>query len=165
MDNSLWQNLTEVFIKLTDAYESAIALGKRKHAALVNIDMKELSRILDEEQLLISKIQRLENRRGKILSQMAQSDPRVTPETRMEEFIASAPTRAIEEQLRTLHRQLSANVEETIRLRDNNQILAQGALDAVNFHLNRIGGATVDQTYSNKGGTGVTYRKNFNFKA
>ena len=165
MNSSLWQDLTEVFIKLNGAYESAIAIGKRKHAALVMIDMKDLSRIIDEEQLLISKIQRLEKQRGKILSQMAQSEPSITSETKMEEFITLAPTRALEEQLRTLHRQLSANVAETIRLRDNNQILAQGALDAVNFHLNRLGGATVDQTYSNKGGTGVTYRKNFNFKA
>ena len=165
MDSSLWQDLTEVFIKLAGAYESAIALGKRKHAALVTIDMKELERILNEEQLLIAKIQRLEKKRGNILSQMAQSEPSITPEMKMEEFIALAPTRALEVQLRTLHRQLSANVDETMRLRDNNQILAQGALDAVNFHLNRLGGATVDQTYSNKGGTGVTYRKNFNFKA
>ena len=160
-----WLELTEVFQKLTDAYESAIAIGKRKHAALVTIDMKSLSQILDEEQLLIAKIQRLENRRGSIFGQMAQSNPKITSETRMEEFIALAPSRAIAEQLRTLHRRLSANVEETIRLRDNNQILARGALDAVNFHLNRLGGATVEQTYSNKGGNVVTHRKNFNFKA
>ena len=165
MDASKWNELTEVFQKLTSTYESAVALGERKHAALVSIDMKSLEKILDEEQLIIARIQRLEKTRGALLSDMAKTNPSITSETKMEEFITLAPTRELESRLRTLHKELSARVEEAVRLRDNNQILAQGALDAVNFQLNRLGGTTVEQSYSKKGGNVVTHRKNFDFKA
>lgn len=165
MDISMWLELTDVFQKLASAYESAAALGKRKHSALVGIDMKSLEQVLNEEQLLIAKIQRLEKTRGDILTEMAKSDPSITSETKMADFIELAPDRQLKSKLKILHRELSRQVEETIRLRDDNQILAQGALDAVKYHLNRLGGAAIEPAYSNKGGNVVTHRKNFDFKA
>lgn len=165
MDISTWNELAEVFKSLTATYGSAVELGKRKHEALVMVDMGSLSKILDEEQLLIARIQRLEKKRGALLTQMAQSEPSITSETKMEDFIRLAPTRELEAQLSELHRELSKNVAETIRLRDNNQILAQGALDAVKYHLNRLSNASMDNTYSNKGGVGVNHKNNFNYKA
>ena len=165
MDVSMWNELTDVFRKLNATYEAAVKLGERKHGALVMVDMESLSKILDEEQILIAKIQRLERQRGGILTKMAKQDPSITAETKMEEFIQSAPNFAIERELRDLHKALSASVAETIRLRDNNQILAQGALDAVKYHLNRLSGAAVEPTYSNKGGNMISHRKNFNYKA
>ena len=165
MDISMWIELTEVFKNLTSAYESAAAIGRRKHTALVTIDMKSLEKVLNEEQLIISKIQRLEKSRGAILTEMAKSDPSITSETKMADFIELAPDRALRERLRQLHKELSKQVEETIQQRDNNQVLAQGALDAVNFKLNQLGGARIEPSYSNKGGNVVTHRKNFDFKA
>ena len=165
MDEAMWNELTEVFRKLTTAYGAAVSIGERKHAALVTVDMKSLEKILNEEQLIIAKIERLEKSRGAILAEMAKQNPMITAETKMEEFITLAPSRQIEDQLRALHKELSDKVDETVRLRDNNQILAQGALDAVNYHLNRLGGATVEQSYSKKGGNVVTHRKNFDYKA
>ena len=161
----MWTELTEVFRKLASAYESAASIGKRKHEALVTINMKSLEKILNEEQLIISKIQRLEKSRGALLTEMAKADPSITVETKMEDFIEQAPNRELKTRLRLLHKELSRQVEETIRLRDDNQVLAQGALDAVNYHLNRLGGAKVESSYSNKGGNVVSHRKNFDFKA
>ena len=165
MDNSMWAELTDVFRKLNATYESAIKLGERKHEALVMVNMDSLSKILDEEQIMIAKIQRLERQRGGILTKMAKDEPSITAETKMEDFIKLAPNFAIERELRDLHKSLSERVAEAVRIRDNNQILAQGALDAVKYHLNRISGAAVEPTYSNKGGNFISHRKNFNYKA
>ena len=63
------------------------------------------------------------------------------------------------------HKNLTKKVNETITLRDNNQVLAQSALNAVKYHLNKIGGATVEPTYGNSGNDIVTHKKKFDFKA
>lgn len=165
MDISMWLELKDVFQGLASAYEKAAELGRRKHSALVGIDMKSLEKVLNEEQLIIAKIQRLENARGDILKEMAKSDPSITSETKMADFIELAPDRQLKAKLKILHKELSRQVEETVRLRDDNQILAQGALDAVKYHLNRLSSATIEPSYSNKGGNVVTHKKNFDFKA
>ena len=60
---------------------------------------------------------------------------------------------------------MTKKVDQAIKIKDNNQILAQGALDAVRYHLNRIGGAEVEPAYGNKGDNVITHKKNFDFKA
>ena len=165
MDISMWQNLLDVFGKINMAYESAIELGKRKHDALVGIDMDGLAKILDEEQLLTAKIQKLEKQRGELLITLSKSEPCIKPNSKMEDLFNLAPTRAVEERLKILHKDLTKKVEQTITLRDNNQILAQSALNAVRYHLNKIGGAMVEPAYGNKGNDIVTHKKNFDFKA
>ena len=68
----MWQNLLEVFGKINVAYDKAIELEERKHGALVMINMDDLTKILDEEQLLTSKIQKLERQRGESLTKLSQ---------------------------------------------------------------------------------------------
>ena len=165
MDNSMWQNLLEVFGKINVAYDKAIELEERKHGALVMINMDDLTKILDEEQLLTSKIQKLERQRGESLTKLSQSQPSIQPNSKMEDLFNLAPTKAVEDRLKLLHKNLTNKVNKTIQLRDNNQILAQSALNAVRYHLNKIGGATVEPAYGSKGNDVVTHRKKFDFKA
>ena len=165
MDISMWQNLLDVLGKINIAYDNAIELGGRKHKALVTIDMDSLAKILDEEQLLTGKIQKLERQRGELLTTLSKSEPSIKPESKMEDLFKLAPTRAVEDRLKLLHKSLTKKVEQTVLLRDNNQILAQSALNAVKYHLNKIGGAMVEPTYGNNGNDIVTHKKNFDFKA
>ncbi len=165
MDISMWQNLLDVFGKLNIAYDKATELGERKHKSLVTIDMDDLAKILDEEQLLTAKIQKLEKQRGELLTNLSKAEPAIKIDSKMEDLFNLAPSRAVEERLKSLHKNLTKKVEQTIMLRDNNQILAQSALNAVKYHLNRIGGATVEPTYGSGGNDIVTHQKKFDFKA
>ena len=165
MDISMWQNLLDVFGKLNVAYDKATELGERKHKALVTIDMDDLAKILDEEQLLTAKIQKLERQRGELLTNLSKAEPAIKIDSKMEDLFNLAPSRAVEERLKSLHKNLTKKVEKTIMLRDNNQILAQSALNAVKYHLNKIGGATVEPTYGSGGNDIVTHQKKFDFKA
>ena len=165
MDISMWQNLIDVLGKINVAYDSALDLGKRKHGALVSIDMDGLAKILDEEQLLTAKIQKLERQRGQTLINLSNMEPSIQPSSKMEELFNLAPSRAIEDRLKFLHKNLINKVNQVIQLRDDNQLLAQSALNAVNYHLNKIGGAMVEPAYGNKGNDVVTHKKNFDFKA
>lgn len=161
----MWQNLIETLDKLGEVYDKLATLGEKKRSALVGIDMKGLSGILDEEQLLTAKIQKLEQKRLELLRDLSKSDKNLTEKTPAKDFYRLAPSRAIENNLIQLHKRLSQNVDRALTIRNNNQILAQCALDAVQGQLNKLSGAAVEPTYSGKGAGVVTHQKKFDFKA
>ena len=161
----MWQDLIETLDNLGTAYENLTALGEKKRNALVGIDMKGLSDILDAEQLTTAKIQKLEQKRVEILKSLSKEENAVTETTPAKEFYRSAPSSEVEKQLLNLHERLSKNVDHALKIRDNNRILAQCALDAVQGQLNKLSGATVEPTYSGKGADIVTHQKKFDFKA
>ena len=161
----MWQNLIDTLDKLGEVYDKLATLGEKKRSALVTINMEALAKVLDEEQLLAAKIQRLEKTRGELLTKLSKADITINEATKAKDFYRCAPTLAVEKRLIQLHDRLGRNVDRALKIRDNNQILAQCALDAVQVQLNKIGGATVEPTYGNKGGDVVTHKKNFDFKA
>lgn len=161
----MWQNLIETLDKLGEVYDKLATLGEKKRSALVGIDMKGLSNILDEEQLLTAKIQKLEQKRVGLLKDLSKSNKTVTEATRAKDFYRNAPSLAAEKKLIQLHERLSKNVERAVTIRNNNQVLAQCALDAVQGQLNKLSGAAVEPTYSGKGAGIVTHQKKFDFKA
>ena len=160
----MWQNLIETLDKLGESYDKLATLGEKKRSALVSIDMKTLSDLLDQEQLVTAKIQKLEQKRVELLRDLSKADKTLTESTRAKDFYRTAPTLAAEK-LIELHERLSKNVDRALTIRNNNQVLAQCALDAVQGRLNKLSGATVEPTYSGKGAGIVTHQKNFDFKA
>lgn len=161
----MWQNLIETLDKLGEAYDKLAVLGEKKRSALVGIDMQGLSNLLDEEQLVAAKIQKLEQKRIELLRNLSQSDKTLTESTKAKELYRKAPSLAAEKKLIQLHERLSKNVERALTIRNNNQVLAQCALDAVQGQLNKLSGAAVEPTYSGKGAGIVTHQKKFDFKA
>ena len=161
----MWQDLIETLDKLGETYDNLAALGERKRNALVGIDMKGLSDILDAEQLITAKIQKLEQRRIEILKGLSKSDKTLTVDTKAKDFYRTARDAAVEKKLLALHDRLSKSVDRAVAIRDNNRVLAQCALDAVQGKLNKISGAAIEPTYSGKGAGVVTHRKNFDYKA
>lgn len=161
----MWEKLTDTLDKLGGVYDSLANLGERKRSALVGIDMTGLSKILDEEQLLAAKIQKLEQKRVELLKDLSQSNKSVNETMRAEDFYRLAPSPEITGNLIRLHERLTQNVKRTLKIRDNNRVLAQCALDAVQGRLNKLSGAAVQPTYSGRGSDIVTHQKKFDFKA
>ena len=149
----MWQDLIEVLGKICAVYDDLGRIGERKRDALIKVDMKDLAKILDEEQ------------RGSILKELSKNFKNVNSNTKAMDFYRNAPNVAIRSKLTSLHGTLTKSVERAVMLRDNNQVLAQSALNAVKFHLNRLSGATINPTYGKQGGSNVTHEKNFDFKA
>lgn len=160
----MWQQLIEILNKLCTVYEGLAKLGEKKRDALVAVDMDALSKILDQEQIIAAKIQKLEQQRGAILFELAKNNPNVSSDTKAEDFYKTAPTKYVSDTLLKVHKQLTQNVQNTLKIRDNNQILAQTALDAVTFRLNRLSGAFIEPTYGSKGSV-VTHQKKFDYQA
>lgn len=160
----MWQQLIEVLNQISTVYDGLAKLGEKKRDALVAVDMDSLAKILDQEQIIAAKIQNLEKKRGALLLELSKDIPNVNSGTKAEDFYKKAPTQYVTNTLLKIHKQLSQNVERTLKIRDNNQILAQVALDAVKFKLNRLSGAVVEPTYGT-GGAIVTHQKKFDYQA
>ena len=154
----MWQNLIDTLDKLGGVYDELARLGEQKRAALVNVDMKRLSALLDQEKHFAIKIQELEQNRLVLLKNLSPSD------INAKELYKTAPQPA-QEKLFELHERLVENVQRALQLRDDNQVLAQCALDAAQMQLNKLGGAMVELTYSGKGSDIITHKKNFDFMA
>lgn len=160
----MWQQLIEVLDKLCKVYDDLANLGEKKRDALVVVNMDTLSKILDQEQIILSKIQKLEKQRIEILLELKKNNSVVNSEIKTEDFYKTAPTPFLTKKLLEIHQQLTENVERTLKIRENNQILAQTALDTVTFHLNRLGGAFVEPTYGTRGNI-ITHQKKFDYNA
>lgn len=155
----MWQNLIDTLDKLGGVYGDLVELGEKKQAALVNVDMKNFSALLDKEKAIISEIHKLEQNRRELFKDLSNSNT-----ISAEDFYKSAPA-PVAEKLFELHGWLVKNVQRALKLRDDNQVLAQCALDVAQMKLNKLGGATVEPTYSGKGAGVVTHQKNFDFMA
>lgn len=160
----MWQQLIKVLNKICTVYDGLAKLGEKKRDALVAVDMDALSKILDQEQIIAAKIQKLEQQRGAILLEISANNPKINSNIKAEDFYKTAPTPYLTKKLMEIHSELTQNVERTLKIRENNQILAQTALDAVTFKLNQLSGAFVEPTYGNKGSI-VTHQKKFDYHA
>ena len=161
----MWQNLIETLDKLGGVYDDLATLGEKKRSALINSDMKKLSGLLDEEKILTTEIQKLEQNRIELFKDLSKSNINLNESPTAKAFYRSAPSQVVEEKLFALHERLVKNVQRALKLRDDNLVLAQVASDAAQKMLNKIGGATVEPTYSGKGAGIVTHQKNFDFMA
>ena len=161
----MWKELVDVLGKIYLAYQDVLTLGGKKKNALVAVDMKGLEKILEEEKSLAHRVQELEKKRKGILQKLVESNKSIRPDSKLVEMYAFAPSRPIENRLKELHKQLDTCIKKVEEMNSNNMVLTQGALQAVNFHLNRIGGASVEPTYGSSGQDVVSHKKNFDFKA
>ena len=160
----MWQKLIETLDQLGEVYNDLAELGEKKREALVSVDMKKLSEILDAEKLITAKIQTLEQNRIELFKDLSKSNINLSESPTAENFYRSAPSH-LEEKLLALHERLVKNVQRALKIRDDNQVLAQVSLDIAQMKLNKISGAMVEPNYSGKGSDIVTHQKNFDFMA
>ena len=160
----MWQEFATTLNDLNKTYKALIELGKKKHSALVMVDMKTVENLLPAEEKLTSEIARLEKTRQGILLKLAATSEKLGPESKMDDILNLAPAGKMREVLQKLYKMLQATVQEAKELSEGNALLIRAAMDAAAFHLNRIGGATVEPAYG-KGGEVVSHRKNFDYNA
>lgn len=159
----MWQELLNILRKLNNDYGVVAALGKQKHTALVGVDMKTLDRLIKREADMAASIQKTESARQVLCLKIIKAYPSITPEMKMQEVYQLAGPLARE--LKNAHEALSKLVEEVKAQAEINNILAMGALGAVNQRLGRIGGVSVDPVYGRGGRENVSHRQNFEYDA
>ncbi|WP_303839372.1 flagellar protein FlgN [Selenomonas ruminantium] len=160
----MWQDFANTLNELNKAYKALIELGKKKRNALVMVDMKTVENLLPQEEKITADIAQLEKKRQDILLQVAAHSEKLRPESKMEDILGIVPAGKMQEVLRMLYAMLQNTVKEAQEISEGNALLIRAAMNAVTFHLNRIGGAAVEPAYS-RGGEVVTHRRNFDCNA
>lgn len=133
---SLMDDLIQVLESEKEQYQKLAELSKEKKQVIVKADVPALEKIVDIEQNITNVIQNLDNRRKKVMHDMAvvlnKPEEGFTISTIIE-MLDSQPRE--QQQLKNVKNQLETALEEVRKINGQNQILLNQALDMVEFDL------------------------------
>ena len=161
----MWQELITVVDNLRRAYQSLASLEKKKHQALVTVDLPTVESLTREEEFIINQVAKLEAKRRGLVLGISAKHYGENYDLTMAEVIDLASSVALRDKLNRLHTDLTAWVNETQAQNEINSILLHGALNAVNASLSRIGGLKTEPVYGSGGQDIVTRKSKINFDA
>ena len=136
---SLMENLIEVLDLESTEYENLLGLSMKKTPVIVAGAMEELAKITDEEQNVVSKISRLEQRREEVFADIANVINKDVKTLKLSDLIEMLASRPEEQQkMARVHDKLSSAVHEVKRVNEQNRILIENALEMVEFDMNML---------------------------
>ena len=136
---SLMEVLIDVLDKESQEYEKLLALSMKKTPVIVSEDLEELAKITDEEQIIVSRINHLDNQRNEAINDIANVLNKDVSNLKIVDLIKMLEARPEEqEKLATVFDSLRASVRNVKRVNEQNRELLQDALDLVQFNMNVI---------------------------
>jgi flagellar biosynthesis/type III secretory pathway chaperone len=133
------ENLVEVLDSENKQYTRLVELAEGKTPVIVAGDLENLSKIMDEEQVIVGTIQHMEKRRNIILADIANVVNRDVKTLKLKDLIKMLEkVPAQQKQLKDVHEQLSSTLERLRSINDKNQLLLADKLEMVEFNLNMI---------------------------
>lgn len=136
---SLMENLIEVLGTESREYESLLGLSRRKTPEIVSGNLEELAKITDEEQIVVGKINRLEQKRQEVFIDIANVINKDVNSLMLIDLVEMLKSRPEEQQkLAIVHDRLSAAVHDVQRVNGQNRLLIQNALELVEFDMNLL---------------------------
>ncbi|MDE7268820.1 MAG: flagellar protein FlgN [Lachnospiraceae bacterium] len=136
---SLLENLIDVLDKEHFEYEKLLILAEKKTSAVVKGDVDSLSKITEDEQEIVGRIQTMEKQRTKVLADVANVVNRDVETLKLIDLIqmlAKVPDQ--QEKLRDVQERLEKTTEQIRMQNEKNQLLLQEKLDMVEFNLSMI---------------------------
>ena len=136
---SLMENLIEVLDKECREYESLLGLSMKKTPVIVSGNLEELAKITEEEQIVVSKIVNLDNKRQELFADIANVINRDVKKLMLADLVDILAQRPQEQQkLAKVHDRLKTVVHEVERVNNQNRTLIQNALEMVEFDMNML---------------------------
>ena len=136
---SLTENLIEVLDKESREYESLLGLSMKKTPVIVSGNLEELAKITEEEQIVVSKIVNLDNKRQELFADIANVINRDVKKLMLADLVDILAQRPQEQQkLAKVHDRLKTVVHEVERVNNQNRTLIQNALEMVEFDMNML---------------------------
>ncbi|MBD5549041.1 MAG: flagellar protein FlgN [Lachnospiraceae bacterium] len=133
------ENLIEVLDLESQEYENLLGLSMKKTPVIVTGELEELAKITDEEQIVVNRINRLEQKRQEVFSDIANVINKDVDTLMLADLVEMLSTRPEEQQkLARVHDRLSTAVHEVKRVNGQNRILIQNALEMVEFDMNML---------------------------
>ena len=132
---SLLENLIDVLDKENAEYEKLVVLAEEKTPTIIKGDVEGLSKITEDEQVIVGRIQGMEKQRIKVLADVANVVNRDVETLKLIDLIQMPEQ---QKKLKDIHERLKETTEKLRLLNDKNQLLLADKLDMVDFNLNMI---------------------------
>ena len=136
---SLMENLMDVLEKECIAYEELLGLSMHKTPVIVAGNLEELTRITDEEQLVVGRINRLEKERMQTMKDIANVMNKDVNSLKLVNLIQILEGRPQEsKRLSQIHDDLKRVTTNMQRVNEQNRELLANALEMVEFDINLL---------------------------
>ena len=134
---SLMEVLIDVLEKENREYENLLTLSMKKTPVIVSEDLEELSKITDEEQIIVSRINHLDNQRNEAINDIANVLNKDVSQLKIVDLIKMLAARPEEQaKLAAVFDKLQENVRNVKRTNEQNRELIEQALELVQFNMN-----------------------------
>ena len=133
---SLMETLIEVLEKENLEYKNLLELSIKKTPAIVSDDVKALAQITDEEQIIVSRINHLDNQRNEAVNDIANVLNKDVTKLKIADLIKMMAARPQEQaELASVFDELRRNVQAVKRVNEQNRALIESALEMVQFNM------------------------------
>lgn len=136
---SLMENLIEVLGQESEEYEGLLTLSQEKMRIIASANLEDLQRIMDDEQEVVGRLNRLEKRRVEVTADIANvlnKDVETMKLSNLIEMMAARPQE--QAKLTEIHDRLKTVVREVQRTNEQNRELLQEGLEMVEFEMNML---------------------------
>jgi flagellar biosynthesis/type III secretory pathway chaperone len=134
---SLIDNLIDVLGKTCTEYENLLVLSMKKKPVIIAGDLNQLAVITDEEQLLVSKVNKLDQKMQQTMKDIADVINKDVSELDLKVIIGFMGPKPEEQQkLAVIHDKLKDAVYNVARVNEQNRVLIQESLEMVQFEMN-----------------------------
>ena len=134
---SLIGSLIEVLENIGTEYENLLGLSMKKTPVIIAGDLNQLAVITDDEQRIVSKINKYDSQMQKILKEIADVIDTDVSELDLKVIIGfMGPKPEEQEKLAVVHDKLKSVVTQVARVNDQNGELIKDALEMVQFEMN-----------------------------
>ena len=132
---SLVEELVKVLEQENSEYEMLLELSRSKTPVIVGRDVKKLQSITDEEQIVVSRLNRLEQKREEVFQDIANVINKDVKELKLKSLIDMMDSQPKEKQrLSDVYKRL----QDMRQVNEHNGELIQLSLEMVEFDLNLI---------------------------
>lgn len=136
---SLMENLIDVLYQENSEYETLVELSMKKTAVIIQGDLEKLAKITDEEQDVVSRLNRLELRRQEVTADIANVLNKDVNTLKLSELIQILAARPAEQKkLADCHDKLMDTVAQMVRANNQNRELLQNSLEMIEFDINML---------------------------
>ncbi len=133
------ENLIDVLDSENAQYEKLVTLAEGKTSAIVAGDIENLGKIMEEEQEIVGRIQRMEKERDKFLADIANVVNRDVETLKLIDLIQMLESMPDQQRkLEDVQGNLRKTIDQLRELNGKNQLLISERLDMVNFNLDMI---------------------------
>ena len=136
---SLMEALIEVLEKENLEYRNLLELSMKKTPVIVSDDVKALAQITDEEQIIVSRINHLDNQRNEAVNDIANVLNKDVAKLKIADLIKMLAARPQEQaKLASVFDELRRNVRAVKQVNERNRELIESALEMVQFNMRVI---------------------------